>query len=512
MIEQQQDIQWSIGAILEKWAIRKPDKPALIIDGKTLTYAQMNARANQFAHYFLACGLVHGDRIAALGFNSIDNVCCYFAAAKLGLVAVPLNNRLMGRELHYQLDNAGCKLVAFDAAFQDNLQNGIEGLDFPASRLLCFDGARDWFTSTAEAVAAQPDDNPKSNVYLHDPLAIIYTSGTTGAPKGAVTTHLQTYFKCFQVMLYLDMRSDDIMYTPLPLFHSAGLFISLTPTIARGATIVASRQFDPQRMIDEVVEHKVTVAGAITSMWKMILKLYDKQANPFSNLRLVFGGGERTPRSLIEELKALDISMIMGFGQTENSFMAMQDEAHILSHFGEVGRAGFFTDIWIGDEAGNPQSAGEVGRVLARGPTVMSGYWNMPEKTAETIKDGVLNTGDLGYMDAEGHLYLVDREKDMYRSGGENVYPAEIEKLLMDHPAIDNAAVIGVADDDWGEVGKAFLVLHEGATLSADDIPAYLEGKLARYKYPKHYEFIDELPVTETGKVKKVELKKREMK
>jgi len=190
--------------------------------------------------------------------------------------------------------------------------------------------------------------------------------------------------------------------------------------------------------------------------------------------------------------------------------MTLQREEDVFQKHGSVGRPGAFTDLWIEDNLGNRLPPGETGNIVASGPTVMSGYWKLPEKTADTIIDGKLLTGDLGFMDEDGVFYLVDRQKDMYRSGAENVYPAEIEKLLMDHPKVFNAAIIGVADDTWGEVGKAFIVVRPGETVTDGELLGFLEGKIARYKYPKHFEYLAELPMTETGKVKKVALKDRE--
>ncbi len=511
------DIEWSIGRIVEKWAMAAPERPALIIGGKATTYAGINSRANRIASLLLSLGTKKGDRVAAYAENSLDTVCLYIAAAKLGLICVPLNNRLLSDEILYQLSDSGTSALFFDLKFADRIEAAVRGTGLPADRVFCV-GAEEgckipaWSTSCEAALTGHADRNPipQQPVLLGDPIAIIYTSGTTGAPKGAVVTHLQTYFKCFQVILYLDMRADDVYLTHMPLFHSAGLFIAVTPALCRGATILTHRKFDPQRFVDDAEAFNATIVMGSTTMWRFILRDYDKERSSFASVRVAFGGGERTPLSLIEELQEIGLAMQLGFGQTENSFMALQQADEVFDHFGSVGRPGFFTDIWIDDGKGGPAAAGEIGPILARGPTVMSGYWQMPDKTEETIVDGVLKTGDVGYMDEDLHLHLVDREKDMYRSGAENVYPAEVERLLMDHPAVDNVAIIGVPDDDWGETGKAFIVPAGDGEPDADELLDFLDGKLARYKLPKHFEFVRELPMTETGKVKKVVLKKLE--
>ena len=510
------NLTWSVGRLFEKWVLRQPDKPAVIFDDEAVTYSELNSAANRLGHAFKAMGLKKGDRVAGMGKNALPPVALYIAAAKLGLVAVPINNRLLGNELAYQLNNCSVSAFVFDADFVGPVADALKQTDISAERVLAYGGGVDasMAQSYDQVTAAHSDktieiDDPVS---LLDPLSIIYTSGTTGAPKGAVTNHLQTYFKFMNMALGADMRRDDVMLAPLPLFHSAGLFICLTPMLLRGGTIVTRSVFDPKLFVQDCVTYRPNLTVAITTMFKLILQHVEPGSDVFSSIRYFAGGGERTPKSLIDTLQNdYGVSLRLGFGQTENSAMAGQLDED-LGRVDTVGRAGFFSDIWIESPDGDKLPPDSIGRIMAQGPAVMSGYWEMPEKTAETIRDGVLNTGDLGVMDDEGRLALVDREKDMYRSGGENVYPAEIEKLLMDHPKVFNAAVIGVVDADWGEVGKAFVVAQPNETVSPQELLDYLDGKLARFKWPKQFAFIDALPMTESGKVKKAALKEQEAK
>ena len=510
------EIRWSVGKILEKWSLARPEKSALIIDGDETTYAELNAKSNEFVHLFARLGLKRGDRVAGLTLNCVEVVALYFACAKYGLICIPLNNRLMARELAYQINDSGVSLIVFEPAFADELQEAMRLTEVPASHVLAIGDLPErgaWYTPLTEALVGLSKENPvlDDSPILDDPLAIIYTSGTTGAPKGAVTTHLQTFFKCMQVIIYTDMREDDVYLTHAPLFHSAGLFMALTPAILHGCTLVTAAKFDPRRMIDDAKKYKATLSGGASTMLKMVLAEYDPAEKAFEHIRIFIGGGERTALSLIEEIKEkTGATLQMMYGQTENSFMTLLDKDDVFAKHGSAGRPGLATDVWIEDDQGNALPPGQTGNIVARGPTVMSGYWNLPEKTAETLIGDKLITGDMGYKDDSGNVYLVDRQKDMYRSGAENVYPAEIEKLLMDHPDVQNAAIIGVADEKWGEVGKAFLVLRPGQTVTPEELLSYLEGKLARYKYPKHFEFLDELPMTESGKVKKITLKERE--
>ena len=508
------NLTWSVGRLFDKWVIRQPEKAAVIFDDEPVTYGELNSAVNRLCHAFQAMGLKKGDRVAGMGKNALPPVALYIAGAKLGLVAVPINNRLLGNELAYQLNNCSVSALVFDADFVGPVADALKQTDITADRALAYGGGVDAaLAQSYDAVTRAQPDSPveiADAVNLMDPLAIIYTSGTTGAPKGAVTNHLQTYFKFMNITLAADLRQDDVMLAPMPLFHSAGLFICLTPMLLRGGTIVTRKAFDPALFVQDCQTYRPTLTMAITTMFKMIMQHAEPGSDVFSSIRYCMGGGERTPQSLLDELRdKFGLQMQLGFGQTENSAMVGQMKAD-FGRVDTVGRAGYFSDIWIENPEGEKLPPDTIGRIMAQGPAVMSGYWGMPEKTAETIRDGVLNTGDLGTMDAEGRLALVDREKDMYRSGGENVYPAEIEKLLMDHPKVFNSAVIGVPNADWGEVGKAFIVAQPNETVSPQELLDYLDGKLAKFKWPKQFDFIDALPMTESGKVKKAALKQQE--
>jgi fatty-acyl-CoA synthase len=510
------DIEWNIGKIFQKWSEATPHKPALIVDNDVATFRELNIQANQAAHAFNQLSLRKGDRVAMLAHNSIATAASYIAAAKLGLIYVPINNRLMGDEILFQINNSGSKAIVFDEQHATKLAPVIEASKITADRALVkledSTVTHNWCTSFYAVLEFQPETEPQSSapVHLNDPQTIIYTSGTTGAPKGAVISHLETHFKCMQAILTLDLRQDDRSLSMLPFFHSAGLFTHLTATLFRGSTLITSHSFDPQRFLALCSKHQPTVLHTTTTIWRFILKHMQRDASYFDNVRTCMGGGERTPLSLIEELKSYGINMRMAFGQTENSFMACQDEEHTISKFGTVGRAGFFSDIWIQGGDGNSAPTGEAGEIVARGPTVMTGYWNLPEKTAETIVDGILHTGDIGKIDEDGYISLVDRAKDMYRTGAENVYPKEVESIVLNHTKIHDAAIIGVPDPEWGETGKIFVVPEEGESITLEEIHEFLDGKIARYKFPKKMTIMDALPVNHTGKVIKAELKKLE--
>jgi fatty-acyl-CoA synthase len=272
-------------------------------------------------------------------------------------------------------------------------------------------------------------------------------------------------------------------------------------------TMVMRRGFDPNEFAEDIQRYRGTIVFALTTMWRLILDTGKLDQIDVSSVRCVVGGGERTPISLFEELAKRNLYMQQGFGQTENSAMMVLPKEDIQRKMGSIGKPGFFTDIWISDGSGRRLPPGEIGEICAKGPTVMSGYWEMPEETSKTIVNGTLHTGDLGYTDEEGYFYIVDRAKDMYRSGGENVYPAEVEKALMTHPKISMAAIIGVPDDKWGETGMAFIVPVPNQTITKEEIIGFLKDKVAKYKYPTKFKLMKDLPLTATMKVKKAELK-----
>jgi fatty-acyl-CoA synthase len=517
-------IPWDVGYIPYKHSRMHPEKTAIIFEDEPVSYGRLNDGINRCAHMLQAKGVKKGDRISVLMLNCIEFLEIYFAAAKLGAILVPLNWRLLGPELEYQLNDCEARFLFFHDSF-------LGSIDLIRSRLKVEDdkfiylksgsptfpgfelpGCPPWACDYKELTADQRTQEPAVSepVLMDDPLAIVYTSGVTGNPKGAVLSHEQTYFKNFQIATYTDTRQTDMIIAQMPLFHSGGLFIVATPTLNSGATMVMRRGFNADEFAEDIQKYRGTIVFALTTMWRLILDSGKLDEIDVSSVRCVVGGGERTPASLFEELARRGLHMQQGFGQTENSAMMLVPREDIQRKMGSIGKPGYFTEIWIEDKTGRKLPPGEIGEIVAKGPTVMSGYWNLPEITAQTIVKGVLHTGDLGYMDEEGYFYIVDRAKDMYRSGGENVYPAEVEKILLNHPDISQVAIIGVPDAKWGEVGKAFVVPKEkGKIISIHEIRKFLADKIAKYKHPVHVEMLDELPLTATMKVKKSELKAR---
>ena len=511
-------MQFNIGYLIKKHALLHPEKTAVIFEDSPISYKKLNNEINRCAHYLQSLGLKKGDRVAVLLLNSPKFIHFYYASAKLGLILVPLNFRLVGPELAYQLKNSGARLLAFHDMFQANVEPIRDEVPVDKDKFVFLKSMMgqgnmacpDWAVDYEDTISGFPVDEPEPEkpVDIEDPLAIIYTSGVTGAPKGAMVNHSQTFFKIMNTSLGLEQGLDDVMLAQLPLFHSGGLFISLTPALSRGATSIVREGFDPEQFALDIEKYRATVVFALTTMWRFILQTGKLDEIDTSIVKHVFGGGERTPVSMIEELAKRGLYMQQGFGMTENSAMMNQSKEDVLSKQGSVGRPGWCSEIWIEGPDGEKLGAGEIGEIVAAGPMVMSEYWNMPEKTAEALRDGALHTGDLGYTDEEGYFYIVDRAKDMYRSGGENVYPAEVEKILYAHPKIQNIAIIGTPDDKWGETGMAIIQCESGETITKDDVHEFLKGKVARFKYPSRIKLIESLPMTATGKIKKADLKK----
>ncbi len=514
-------VHWDVGYITRKRADMRPDKTAIIFEDQPITYKALNDGVNQWAHLFLEKGIRKGDRIAVVLLNCVEFLEAFFAAAKLGAIFVPLNWRLAPPELEYQLNDCGARMLLFHDSFLANvdairsavqveedkfvyLKSGsptMPGFELP--------GCPDWAGECEALVNHRPvtEPDPPEPVEFNAPLSILYTSGTTGNPKGAILSHEQTYFKNFQIAAFTGASSDAVMVAQVPLFHSGGLFIVATPCLCGGMTMVMRRGFDPNQFAEDIEKYRATNIFAMTTMWRMILETGKLDEIDASSVQTVAGGGERTPPSLFEELSKRGLHMQQGFGQTECSAMTNVPKEDVFRKMGSIGKPGFFVDLWVAREDGTRADPHEIGEILAKGPTVMSGYWNLPEKTAEAITDGVLRTGDLGYVDEEGFFYIVDRAKDMYRSGGENVYPAEVEKILAGNPKISNVAIIGVPDDKWGEAGLAFVVPAQGETISEEEIREFLKDKVAKFKHPKMIEFVEHLPLTATMKIKKAQLK-----
>jgi O-succinylbenzoate-CoA ligase len=497
----------NLGSFLAKRAQLNPRLEALVEveRGRRFTYAELDRRANRIAAALRSRGVVPGDRVAFLMMNGAEYVEAYFGVAKLGAVMVPLNWRLVPDELAFIIGDSGSTVLLFDSEF-DDAAIALQAGDTPIRTWLRVGDAGqgpDFAEDYAAATAAEGDEPVESDACDDDLLFIMYTSGTTGLPKGAVHTHGTMAAASITMNMTADIRLGDRYVQMLPLFH-VGALLPLTGCIHRGATIVLMRQFDPARVFPLIEEERVTTGLAVPAMLNFMLAAENHESHDHSMLRWILCGAAPVPVALIEKYAELGIEIHQVYGLTETcgpACLISPEEA--LAKAGSTGPAFFHTEVRVVGEDGQDVAPGEIGEVIIRGAHIMKEYWNRPEATAETIRGGWLYSGDLASIDKEGFVYIQDRKKDMIITGGENVYPAEIEDVLARHPKLAESAVIGMPSQRWGESAAAIVAVKPGESVTAEEVIEFCQGKLARYKIPKVVAFIDVIPRNPTGKILK---------
>ena len=502
----------NVGDWIKKRAVLSSDKTAIIFEGREFTYKKVNERTNKLAYFMVTQGMKKGDRVAALLYNCHQFLEAYFATAKLGIIFVPLNFRLAGPELIYMLHDCNVEMLIYNSDFTEIVDSIRSNIPVKEGNFIQIGGdTPQWAVDYEELITLYPTTEPhaKEEVTLEDPQMIMYTSGTTGQPKGALLSQKKTFYNTFNADIYFDIRSSDRMLVVMPLFHSGGLNITAVPILYKGGTAIIQRHFDPEEVLRLIDTYKITLMMAVPTMLNFILKKTDMESYDLSSLRTCLTAGETCPLSLIKEYQKKNIPIRQVFGQTETSIMLWLPEEDSIRKAGSVGLPVFHGDVKVINKRGDNVMPGEIGEIIVKGPIQMLGYWNNPEETERTIKNGWLHTGDLAKVDDDGYVYIVDREKDMFISGGENVYPAELEKVYAAHPDVLEAAVIGVPDEEWGEVGKAIIALKKGRAMKEREAIEICRGKLAQYKIPKSVIFVDELPKTASGKIKKGPLRKK---
>jgi acyl-CoA synthetase (AMP-forming)/AMP-acid ligase II len=468
--------------------------------GERLNFAEANARTNQLAHVLLARGLSPGDRVGVLMGNTPLHAAAYFACAKAGFVFVALNWRLTVAELAYQLTDSGASAVLYDI----NLAQLVEPLreQFPQIRWIDLESRE-----ARAAMAAAPVREPPIGASLEDPLFMMYTSGTTGRPKGAVMSHRANIAWLYSMLATTELRYADRQVTVVPLFHVAGLSLVMA-SATRGMTTVLMHQFDPGKMWDLVEREKITALAVVPAILNFMYAHPKRLTTDTSSLRWIACGAAPVPVSLIQAYAAMGIEVRQIYGLTETHSGICVINAEDARHkVGSTGLPYFGVDVRVVDKAGVDVPPGTPGEVITRGPHLFSGYWNRPEATKEAIRDGWFYTGDIAEVDDEGFIYIKDRSKDMIISGGENVYPAEVEDALLAHAGVREVGVIGQPSAKWGESACAVIVKDPSWTGSDGELVAELQQhvreRLAPYKQPRSYEFIDVLPRNPSGKILK---------
>jgi acyl-CoA synthetase (AMP-forming)/AMP-acid ligase II len=510
----------NVGTFLTKAAHTFPGKAAVAFAGKTLTYDEFNARVNRLANAMRAMGVQPGDRAAILQFNRPETLEALFASFKAGCGAVPINFRLHENEYAYIIDHAGAKVVICSPEFNDDLLRIRDRLP-RVEHLVAVSGAHgellDYETLLSAASSAWTD----ASVHPDDLAWLFYTSGTTGRPKGATLTHrnLVAMAMNFYADICPGFGPTDVTLHAAPLSHGSGLYA--IPTIAKGAknVIMESKSFDARSVLEAVEAHRVTAMFVAPTMLKLLVESAAITHHDHRSLRsLIYGGGPILMEDLKAAIRRLGPCLVQLYGQGEApmTITYLPHGDHVLGGSPEQERrlasAGFArTDVDVRIVAPTEQElpAGEIGEIVTRSDLVMKGYWRDPEATAKAIRDGWLFTGDIGYMDEAGYVFIMDRSKDMIISGGENIYPREIEEVIIKHPSVREVAVIGVPDPAWGEAVKAVIVVKPGMSLSQDEILDFCAKWIARFKKPKSVDFVPELPKNAYGKIMKRELRAR---
>ncbi|MFT4305524.1 MAG: o-succinylbenzoate--CoA ligase [Microbacterium sp.] len=500
-----------LGSWMSKRRLKTPEKTALIFgEGERLSYRELADRVDRISALLAARGIGKGDAVAYLGENSPDFLETLFACAQLGAVFVPVNTRLAPPEVTHVLTDSGARALIHDVELAGRAADGIEAARV-AHVLLTGDGT-DRIPGLNRLTEAAPGGHADAAVTLDDPVAIIYTSGTTGRPKGAVLSHGNLTWCAMNCIVDYDVVSSDVALMISPLFHVASLGMGAMPAIMTGATMVLERGFEPGRALELIERHGVTMLSGVPTTYQLMADHPDWAQTDLSSLRKLTCGGSAVPTRILNAYEERGLRFSQGYGMTETSPGATALSPDMTrAKQGSVGLPHFFTDVRIADENGRMVPRGTVGEIEIAGPNVFLGYHGMPEATAAAFTDdGWFRSGDLGYLDEDGYLFIADRLKDMIISGGENIYPAEVENLVSDIEGISGVAVIGVPDQRWGEVPWAVVTLREGAEeVTTEQVRERLDGVLARYKLPKNVVVVEDLPRTASGKVRKADLRTR---
>lgn len=493
----------NLGLFLAKRARLQPDQVGLIYAGREISYREWNERANRAANACRGLGVQPGDRVGLLAMNSPAFLECFFGLAKIGALVVPLNWRLAAPELVGICRDAGITALVYDAEYAGTvaaMAGEISARAFVSIGSGAPVGHQDYESLLAAVSPAEPEAQGTGD----DAAVIMFTSGTTGRPRGAVLTHNNLFFGSCTVAFSVDWRMEDRVLVALPLFH-IGALIYVIINVHRGATSVLMKSFTPDGFLATIQAHRVNSFLAVPAMLNFMLQVPNLAEYDLSSVRWALCGTAPVPVPLIRAWAERGIAIQQVYGLTEVSGgAAVLSGERALDKAGSTGLPMFHTDIRVVDAAGRDARPGEVGEILIRGPSVLREYWRDPQATAEAMPDGWLATGDLGQFDEEGYLYIVDRKKDMIISGGENIYPAEVENVLAGMPQIAEAAVVGVPDPQWGEVGCVVARLKAGQALTMAEVTTYCTDKLARYKIPKKLVITEQaLPRSPAGKVLK---------
>jgi acyl-CoA synthetase (AMP-forming)/AMP-acid ligase II len=497
-----------------------PEREALVCDGTRLTYRQVQERVNRLANALADLGVERGSKVAIMALNSPQYIETYYACAKLGATFVPLNYRAKREELTYMVNNSdasvffvGERYLELTAAIRPELR-GIR-------HYICYDARPQAMQNYEDLLAKYEPEEVFVDVDDSDPTVLMYTSGTTALPKGVVLTYLSLSVYVTNTVEPANPETHDVMLLSVPVYHVAGA-TAIMSSIWGGRTVVVLPQFEPHAWLEAVQREKVTHTFVVPTMLKRIMDEPDFDQYDLSSLRLLAYGAAPMPYEVIRKaVEVFECGLMNAYGQTESTstITYLGPEDHIiegseeekqkkLERLKSVGRAMEDVEIAIMDPLGNPLPPGQEGEIVATGARLMTGYWKRDEETAQALADGWLHTGDVGWMDQDGYVFITGRTKDLIIRGGENISPGEIETVLEQHPKVEEAAVIGVPDVEWGEEVKAIVVLKSGETATADELIQHVKSQMASFKAPKYVTFVNQLPRNYLGKVLKTDLRK----
>lgn len=501
-------MKMNIGEVAANRAYLSPEIEGFIGKARRYTFKQMNDRINQFSHFLKSLSVQAGERMALLCKNNEGFITAFFGAAKIGVITIPVNWRLSAREVEYILEDCGASILIYDEAFSELVESIKEKI--PVRIFVQSEGLKKNDPLIDELISDIPSIEPEYTTFDTDPILFMYTSGTTGKPKGAVITHRNLLFASVGISHIVDWWYGDRFLSVAPFFHIGG-FAPIITNLHNGCTSILMEDFHPIEAWKLIEKEKITTMMSVPAMLTFMLQAADAAGADFSTLRNITCGASVVPASLIKAYDKLGIPIQQVYGISEyTGAVSFWKKTMDPEKYDSMGKMVFHGKVKIvNPETKEELPAGEIGEIALYGPQVFIGYWNKPDETSKVLKDGWYYSGDLGRVDEQGFLYVIDRLKDMIISGGENIYSAELEAVITLHENVLEAAVIGVPDPKWGEIPKAYLVAKTGQTVTEEEIFALCKQNLASYKCVKEVEFIEQLPRNAVGKILKMELKKR---